>query len=202
MIRATFLAALLVLFSVPKLEASVIGGTVVWSDGFESGNFSAWSGSSGNWSVVTSTLSAQSGLRGADVKGNTDPDPDILSVAVSSVGTQNLEWSYWYKVRESLDADDSVAVEWTANGADWQALASYSAAEIGDWQFASFDLPAAADNNPNLGFRLRATLSSATDRMNFDNFTLTTTAVPEPAAALSLVSAVGLVLRRRRRLSA
>jgi hypothetical protein len=196
MIRNACVFGLAILLS----GAGVVKAATLWSDGFESGNLNGWVSASGNWAVVTSPQTAHAGTKGLDIKGNTAPDEDVLSVRVSSTGYRNLEWKYWYKVRDGLDLDDSVSVEWTGNGTTWQPLVRYSGAEAGDWQLASFVLPNGAVNNPNLGLRLRATLSSATDRMNFDDFALSGTAVPEPAAALSGVSLLSLLsLRRRRR---
>ncbi len=176
--------------------------SIIWSDGFESGNFSAWSATSGGWTVVTSTLAAHSGLKGADVKGASLANGDMLAVSVSSAGSENLHWQYWFKVRDALESADSVFAEWTANGADWQTLTQYTNVATGDWQFADFTLPIGANNNPNLGFRFRATLGSATDRMNFDDAALSGTpiaAVPEPSSLLGLGVSASLLFFRRRK---
>lgn len=176
-----------------------IRGAPILSDGFESGNLGAWTSADANWTIITSSLAAHSGTKGLDVKGNTDPDSDILRIMTPSAGFQSLSWQYWFKVRDGLESADSVVAEWTANGADWLALASYSNLPSGDWQFASFALPETADENQNLGFRFRANLGSATDRMNFDDIALSGTAsVPEPGSAI-LFGCFALSLLRRRR---
>jgi hypothetical protein len=176
-------------------------GAVLWSDGFESGNFSAWTSATGAWSVVTSTLSAHSGLKGADIKGLTDPAGDVVLIRVSSSGYQNLEWQFWYKVRDALEVGDSLFAEWTANGTIWSPLAEYTNLPIGDWQSASFALPASANDNPNLALRLRAVLGSATDRMNIDDVSLsgTAVAVPEPSIVIAGMSLVPYLCLRKRR---
>lgn len=174
--------------------ASLRAGTVPWSDGFEAGDFSAWSGSSGNWAVVTSGLSAHSGSRGADIIGATNPAGDPLLLQVSSVNVQDLQFSYWSKVRAGLEAEDLVSVEWSPDNVNWILLDTYTNILAGDWQFHSFNLPNTADNNPNLSFRLLAKLTSSGDRMNVDDFALTV--VPEPAT-LSLL-ALGMLAGVRR----
>ncbi len=170
----------------------------IWSDGFESGNFSAWSSASGNWTIVTSALSAHNGIKGADIKGTTNLSGDILSVHLSSVGFQNLEWQYWYKVRDGLELvdADSVFAEWTANGTDWLSLDTYANSLAGGWQFISFALPAAANENSSLGFRFRATLGSSSDRMNFDDFALSGTPIPEPSSLTMMLSFSSFIVCR------
>lgn len=170
---------------------------VIWSDGFESGDFSAWTSVDGNWRVVTSEQSAHSGLRGADIAGSTGPNGDTLFLQISSVGYQDLEFEYWFKVRAALETNDQVLVQWTDDSVRWETLAAYTNQPVGDWQFAIFGLPEAADDNPDLGFRLWADLTSASDRMNFDDFVLRGQIIPEPAT-LGLL-AFGMLAGVRRR---
>jgi len=169
----------------------------MWSDGFESGDFSAWTAVDGNWQVITSEQSAHSGLRGADITGSTAPGGDTLLLQISSVGYQNLEFEYWFKVRAALEADDQVLVQWTGDGVEWEILAAYTSQPVGVWQFAIFGLPEAADDNSDLGFRLWADLTSGSDRMNFDDFVLRGQIIPEPAT-LGLLTLVMLAGVRRR----
>ena len=195
--RGMILAAIFTFFAVAM--PAQVRGAQIWSDGFESGNFGAWTSADASWTIISSTSSAHSGTRGADVKGNTAPDDDILHVRASSAGFQSLQWQYWFKVRDALESADFVFAEWTADGADWISLATYSNLPTGDWQFASFDLPDSASDNPNLAFRFRATLGSATDRMNFDDVALAGAAVvaPEPSASVLFGCFVFSLLRRR-----
>ncbi len=165
------------------LSASVEGG-VIWSEDFESGGFTAWSQADPAWTVVNSALSAHSGLRGADVKGNTAPDDDLLRVVIPTTGYQQLELSYWFKIRDGLEAADRVAVEWTADGLLWQPLASYTALPTGDWQLASLVLPLGANNNPLFSLRFVAGLGTTGDRFNVDDVSLVGIAIPEPTTLL------------------
>ena len=192
-------AACLIFFGL--WPASLRAGTVLWSDGFETGDFSAWTAVSGNWAVVTSSLSAHSGLRGADITEATNPAGDVLTLQASSLGYENLQFDYWSKVRAGLETEDQVLVEMSTNGGvDWIPLDTYSNVLAGDWQARSFNLPVAADNNPDLSLRLWAKLSSSGDRMNFDDFSLSGQPVPEPATlGLLVLGALTGVRRYRRR---
>jgi hypothetical protein len=192
-IIAAIAAAVFVLLTV----CSSAGAATIWSDGFESGNFSAWTSAAGNWAVVASTLSAHNGVKGADIKGATDPSGDMLIVRLSSAGFQNLEWQYWYKVRDGLELADSVFAEWSPNATDWFVLAQYNNVLAGDWQFTSFTLPATANEDPSLSFRFRAILGTTTDRMNFDDFTLTGVATaPEPSSLVIFFSCLFFTARK------
>lgn len=187
-------ALALSLMCAPPLE-----GSIIWNDGFESGNFNSWNSATGTWSIVTSPLAAHSGTKGADVKGANAIGGDLLQASISTFGQKNIELNYWYKVRDTLESADFAFVEWTADGANWLPLATYSNLAIGDWQNAIFSLPAEADNNPNFGFRVRANLSSATDRIAFDDFIVSNAAVPEPSTVATLIGFACLSFLRRRR---
>jgi hypothetical protein len=169
----------------------------IWENGFESGDFSAWSGATGNWSVITSTAAAHSGLRGADIIGPTAPEGDRLWVEIPSLGYRNLQWEYWWKVRAGLEGSDLLVVEWTADNVTWQTLAAYSVLATSEWEMATFSLPAAADDNPNLAFHLLANFNSASDRMAFDDFVLGGEIIPEPATFILLTLGMLVDVRRR-----
>lgn len=193
MSKSRTIGAVILVFSI--LPATGRAGPV-WSTGFE-GGFPSGASVTGHWTVIGSSASAHSGSDGADVVGSTDPGGDVLSLPISSVGFQGLGLEYWFKVRSGLEVDDQVAVEWTPDGAIWQTLAAYTNQVAGDWQLATFDLPADANDNPNLALRLVATLSSSGDRMNFDDIVITGTAVPEPTTlGLLMIGAVALLRHR------
>ncbi|MFH1170169.1 MAG: PEP-CTERM sorting domain-containing protein [Candidatus Vogelbacteria bacterium] len=179
------------------LPASTLAGPVmIWSEGFENG-FPPEASVTGSWSVINSPTSAHSGSSGADIDGPTGTNGDVLFLPLSSVGYQDLGWEYWLKVRDGLETGDQVLAQWTVDGANWETLATYTNQVAGDWQLATFDLPISADNNSNLAFRFFANLANSSDRMNFDDITLSGTPVPEPAT-LGLLALGALTVARRR----
>ncbi len=156
-----------------------VNAEVIWTSGFESGDFSDWTSASGNWKLVNNLSGAHSGTYRASTEGANSPNGDVLLLQKSTVGYEDLQWSYWWKVNDGLEVEDHVFVEWSANGGtDWQVLVDYTKLPTSDWQYAIFDLPQLADNNLLCQFRFRAVLGSGADEMSFDDVSLTT--VPEP----------------------
>ena len=180
--------------------AKGFAGPVVWSEGFENG---LPPGANGSWSVIGSPASAHSGSYGADIDGPTGTNGDILFLPTPSTGYQNLGFEFWSKIRTGdLEANDQVVVEWTPDGVNWATLITDTDQAADDWQFATLDLPAAADDNPALALRLWANLSSSGDRMNFNDFVLTGQPIPEPTAIGLLAIGALAFLRRRYRYQA
>ena len=180
------------------LPASALAGLVppIWSTGFEDG-FPPEANATGSWSVINSPVSAYSGSFGADIDGPTGIDGDTLLLPISSVGYQDLGLEYWFKIRDGLEVGDQVLAQWTADGTNWETLATYTNQIASDWQLAIFDLPTSADDNPNLAFRLFANLANVSDRMNFDDLALSGTPIPEPIT-LGLLALGALIVARRR----
>lgn len=171
---------------------------VLWSDGFETGNLSAWSGADGLWKTTGSVTAAHTGNFGADIFGPSAAGGDHLTVLVPSPGRENLVLSYWWKIRVSVEEGKFVALEYTPDaGANWIQLVAHSG-EAGDWTQSSIDLPAGADNNPDFGFRLRSTLVNgiSSDRMHFDDFVLIS--IPEPASLIILLAGIAIIGFHRR----
>ena len=118
------------------------GPTVLFSDGFESGDFAA-----GGWNTVLSPRvkngAALSGLKGARVRKSTS-----IERAINTSGFTNIELFYSRRSK-NYDAGEFLTVEWF-NGATWTTLETVNTTA---WSDRSFALPAAAANNP--GFRIR-----------------------------------------------
>jgi hypothetical protein len=183
-----------VLGFLPFSEASA--SPAVWVSGFENG-FADWTSASGNWTTVSSSL-AKSGSRYGKVEGATAFGGDTLLLEISTLGKQNLRLSYWYSVKLGLEADDSVALEWSSDGSLWQGLVTYTDLSTEDvWKQVYFDLPVGASDNSQFAFRLVANLGSASDRMHFDDLTLSE--VPEPASLLLTLGFGALFLLGMRR---
>ena len=125
----------------------------------------------------------------AQVSGASGVGGDILLLSKPSSGYKALSLDYWYKTTsDALEASDHIYVDWSADsGTSWRQLVDYTSTSTGPWQEASFALSADASDNPLFQFRLRAVLSSSTDAMWFDDFTLSGTPIPEPTSMMALV---------------
>lgn len=156
----------------------------IFSDGFESGNFSNWTLVGQNWNIVNSNAPyAHSGSQRAEVKGNVSDS--ILLKQISTANYQNITLSYWYKIGESLEDADHVYVEWF-DGASWSQLEDFTSIAKGDWLQKSYLLPNLAVNNPNFAFRFRATLGAATsDIFRLDDVYLNGESIAVATAPLS-----------------
>mgnify|MGYP005844493179 CR=1 FL=1 len=172
--RVSAIALVLLFWVLPQANAETI-----WSDGFESGDFSLWTSAGPNW--ATSGGNTHSGAKRAQIVGSAQEDSSLV-LANSLAGYKDIQLNYWYRIYDGLEVADFLYVEWTPNGADWQQLVFYNnLASSVDWHNASFDLPDLADNNPLFQLRLRANLSAGSDVVYFDDFQLSGALVPEPS---------------------
>jgi hypothetical protein len=173
--------------------ASNAQAEIIWSDGFESGNFNAWTSNSGSW--ATSGGSNHSGTKRAQINGE-----GVLLLSESTSGYSDITLDYWYRIYAGLEDSDYVYVDWTANGSDWQNLKTYTnIASSESWQQEIFSLPAEAENNPLFGFRLRSSaLSSSSDCIYFDDFSLSGTPVPEPPPLIIILGILPLLFLKRK----
>jgi hypothetical protein len=175
------LAVLMALALCPGVRADTI-----WSDGFESGNFSGQTSVSSTlaWQAMSSVTYAHSGSYRASVKGPNAFDGDVLLFEASFVGYKDISFEYWYRFPSyTLATNDHVRTQYSLDaGASWHALADYTKTAMGEWTQASFSLPAYADNNSQLEFRVLAQLSGDGNRMWFDDFVLSGEPIPEPAS--------------------
>ena len=146
----------------------------LFADGFESGNFSAWTEDTGTWDVVNNPAIAHGGSEYALTIGDTGSIDDLLRKAVSTVSHDGVTLSYWYRITEQpLESSDHVYVEYSLNGSTWTQLAHYTnLGSTSGWVPVIIDLPANADNNANFQFRFRSDLGSNNDAMKFDDVSL------------------------------
>jgi len=181
---------LFVLASCSKAKAEMI-----WSDGFESGDFSAWTSSGGNW--TTSGGNTYSGSKRAQVVGPYALDGDVLLLSLSLARHQDVVINCEYRIYAGLENNDYVFVEWP-NGTDWLELTTYNNVVTSvDWQEASFLLPSGANDNPLFQLRIRSLLNNTTDCIYFDDFAISGDPIPEPATLVFLSCLIPLVVRRK-----
>jgi hypothetical protein len=138
----------------PAGSALATGPTTILSNGFENG-FADWTLDpvTGKWNI--STHEEHTGLKSARVKGPTGVNPDSITIATSTLGYQNLNLSFYYKVKRNLEKKDHVYVEWSKNGTDWHTVFDITNISKGAWIGTSTDLATDADNQANLQVRLR-----------------------------------------------
>jgi len=134
--------------------------TVIFSDGFES-DFSNWTGNDPKWD--TSGGNVHGGAKRGEVKGNTEPGDDVLLKNVSTFSYDGVALEFWYRIKESLEDDDHVYVEWTGDGSNWNILKDFTLITKSDtWIFASYPIPAEAGDKSNFAIRFRAYLGAVT----------------------------------------
>jgi alkaline phosphatase len=115
----------------------------LFSDGFESGNLTAW-GWTVSGSATVSTAAAYSGSYGAYLKKAAS-----IQKALSTAGYKQIHIKFARKTT-GMDAGEYLYAEWSTDGSVWNTLQTTQ-----DTVWASRDLlcPAGADNSA--GFRLR-----------------------------------------------
>ena len=176
---AAFTALALIVFQSAARPTALAAPDVIWSDDFETSNFSQWTSNDPEW--VNSTVGTEhSGTRKARIEGEaTDSN---LYKEVSTAGFENISLSFWYDIQSGWDAGDTVAVEWTADGGIWNTLETLDEGDKtpletdGDqWVMKQYSLPASAADNPTFAFRFRANLdpdSGSTDVFDLDDVML------------------------------
>ena len=172
-------AMLLVSFLLPVIKSNVAKAIIgnphtIFSDDFESGDFSKWDVSNGNWVVNTRPVATHK----AEVINNTDPGNDLLRKEVSTVGYQNLVINYEYRIAtgKEFENTDHVYVEWadaSVSPISWNVLADYTNTAQNSWTSVSFNLPTTADNLTNFRLRFRADLNGGDDSFRLDNVSIT-----------------------------
>lgn len=113
--------------------------------------------------------------RKAEINGDTGTNDDILSIATSTQGYENIVLSYWYKVSRGLETGDHIYVQWY-DGSSWNPIVDYTSIASGDWTEASSTLPTGAGNNANFALRWVAHLETSGgdhDEFQFDDVALT-----------------------------
>ncbi|MBI2099859.1 MAG: hypothetical protein HYT48_00785 [Candidatus Vogelbacteria bacterium] len=165
----------------------VLATATLFSDGFESDDFSNWSISdpiTTKWVTVNNADGAHGGNIRAKVTGNTTLD--FLSRSQSTSGFENISLSYYYKVNDGLESDDHLLTQWSTDGSIWNTLQDLTTSATTTWTFATHSLPAEASNQSSFRFRFIASFNSAsTDVVSIDDVELTGTNLP---ASLEIIT--------------
>lgn len=177
------LTGLIAVFVMIALSYSVLTSAAaisLFSDGFEE-DFDNWSSvDSPKWDTASGgSTDRHSGEARADVKGNTndendEEDGDILLVEdISTSGYENIELTFWYKIKKSLEEDDHVYVEWS-NGDGWNLLEDFTDTdETEGWISTSYTLSEDSSDIDSLSLRFRADLDGGSDHFYLDDVSLT-----------------------------
>lgn len=163
--------AVVVLISAGGAQAA----TSLFGDGFESGDFANWTSAEAPWTVNGTT--AHGGVKRATATG---PGSGALVKQESTTGFENITLSYWYRIQQSLESADHVAVELSADGTSWTPVAIYTGPATGSFQFASWPLPASANDQTHFEFRFHASLGNSSDTFWLDDVELTGNPIPTP----------------------
>lgn len=140
--------------------------TIVFEDGFESGDFTAWTSAGTKWSVKNAD-SPHTGTKHAIVVGSTSSS--ILQITTSTETTEDVSLSYWYKADlETGGSDDFVYVEWY-DGADWNLIHTHTGEDIDTWTEISHILPSSASGNPDFAVRFDGDITAANDTFELDD---------------------------------
>jgi len=125
---------------------------VLFSDGFESGNFTTGGWTTQNTNAIVSTKAKLTGAYGAKLAGTT-----WMQKAVSTVGKSTIYVQYARKTA-GLDAGEYLYVEWSIDGSVWNNLETTQATA---WASQDFTCGSGANNNANFRVRWRTNASAA-----------------------------------------
>ncbi|MEK7583162.1 MAG: choice-of-anchor J domain-containing protein [Patescibacteria group bacterium] len=177
--RKILVFAIALLFVVILSTPKVAEAADLFSDGFESDDFTNWTSAGSKWSVINGASGAHSGTKRAEVKGGGATNDSLLK-QISTTGNQNISLSYWYKINSALESSDHVVAEWSVDGSSWTTLADYAGLAAGAWTQETFNLPSSADDSTNFQFRFRATLNAGNDEFELDDVELIGSFIPTP----------------------
>ncbi|MFC1710815.1 hypothetical protein ACFLZJ_01520 [Nanoarchaeota archaeon] len=142
---------LLIVLIMSVFMLSMVSAATLFEDGFESGNFNNWDESDNDWHITTH--SEHSGSYAAWTADSESQDD--LRREISTIGYNNIVFSYWYRIYNDLGSNDHVYVHWY-DGSTWHELVDYVNVNDGDWIFETFNLPSGAINNPDFEIRFRS----------------------------------------------
>jgi len=155
------------------LLAGFVSAAELLYDGFESGNLNGWSlysnSGANNW-TASQTNPYQGSWHAQSQPMDTLPAPaSVMEHSVNTEGYSNITFKYRRKL-VGLDVADEFGVSWF-NGNSWiyvEQTGSSSANQM-FYHLRSFNLPASANNNPNLKIRFECTAGAVSEYCRVDN---------------------------------
>jgi hypothetical protein len=149
-----------------------------WSDGFESGNFTA-----GGWTVGgTATVrndANYTGTYGARLANTT-----WMQKIKNTEGYDAIHVKY-RRATKSFDAGENLYVEWSIDGNTWNNLETVQTASYSDGLQDKL-CNTGADNNPNFRIRFRTNANRTTEYAYIDDVEITGTPIPPPQYTLTI----------------
>lgn len=137
------------------ITVSIAEPVSLFSDGFESANFTA-----GGWTVSSASIKntgAYSGTYCAQIKKT-----GWIRKPVSTAGYTNIHIKY-ARSSTNLDAGENIYIEWSTNGSTWNQL---EATRDTTWVYKDLVCPAGADNKTGFIIRFR-TNANKTDEFGY-----------------------------------
>ncbi|MCX5633430.1 MAG: M6 family metalloprotease domain-containing protein [Phycisphaerae bacterium] len=169
----------------------------LWSDGFESGDFTA-----GGWTVAgtasVTTGAKYTGTYGAQIPGSASVSS--ITKSKSTVGYNTIHVKYDRKLTKT---SVTLVVDWSTDGNTWNVLETLTGSTL--WAFRDFTCASGAGNNAGFRVRFRTTGGTSSRYAYIDNVQITGTAIPSTttvpdvvgqtqAAAATAITGAGLVV--------
>jgi hypothetical protein len=137
--------------------------TELFSDGFESGDFTA-----GDWAVSGAVINTSNSYNGNANSAQLN-DSDSLVKAQTTAGSDGIVVKYARKLGANNDPAVHFIAEWSADGGStWTNLEDTTGPDGNSWAPKSFGLPAAADNNASFQLRFRVSGSDTDEQAYVD----------------------------------
>ncbi|MHB9036983.1 MAG: family 16 glycoside hydrolase [Armatimonadota bacterium] len=133
--------------------------TTLWSDGFESGNFTA--GGWTNGGCATQTTYKYSGTYAAVFNSS-----DSLIKTCSTSGRADIKVEYARYTR-LMETDDHFISEWSTNGTTWTTMEDLTGNSA--WTVKQYQLPSEADNQSGFRIRFKTVHNGSTDYAYLDD---------------------------------
>ena len=145
---------------------TITAPSLLWSDGFESGNFIA-----GGWTVAGSasvtTGAKYTGTYGARIPGSGGSNSITKSKSTAGYNTIHVKYD-----RRTTRTSLTLVVDWSTDGSTWNTLETTTSTS---WASRDYTLDPNANNNPNFRIRFRTTAGFSSRYAYIDNVQITGT---------------------------